>query len=57
LSSDNVPYNGTKRQLILAGSHAASQTLSNIIKIGEGLVELAAKNNEQQCFNDLNQIK
>ena len=48
-------YLEQKEQLILAGSHAANPNTPKIIKIGEGLVGEAAKNNEQQCFNDLNQ--
>jgi CheY-like chemotaxis protein len=40
-------------RLIYTGSHASSQNTPKTIKIGEGLVGEAAKNNLQQCLNDL----
>ena len=49
-----VDYLGDKNQLLKMGSYAGSSTTPEILKIDEGLLGEAVRNNTQRYFHDLN---
>ena len=47
-------YHENNNHLLKMGSYAGNNNTPEIIKIGEGLIGQAAKNNIQKCYHDLN---
>jgi signal transduction histidine kinase/CheY-like chemotaxis protein len=47
-------YHEKSNNLVKIGSYAENKDTPEIIKLGEGLVGEAVKNNEQKCYHDLN---
>jgi CheY-like chemotaxis protein/signal transduction histidine kinase len=47
-------YQENNNNLLKIGSYAENKDTPEIIKLGEGLIGEAAKNNEQKCYHDLN---